>query len=113
MQKTLLHQDNPEIHATIKTARSKIYEKGYAVTSEVVKQILKEKSLVPADPASYLLDQNTFSSRLSHLSFDLYVMLVVDLLHEFELGVWRALLIQLIRILSAIDASLVNEMDRR
>lgn len=40
-------------------------------------------------------------------------MLVVDLLHEFELGVWRALLIQLIRILSAIDASLVNEMDRR
>jgi hypothetical protein len=34
-------------------------------------------------------------------------------MHEFELGNWRALLIHLIRILNAIDPSLVNEMDRR
>lgn len=54
MRKTLLRQDNPEIRATIKTARSKIYEKGYAVTSEVVEQILKEKSLVPADVGCHL-----------------------------------------------------------
>ena len=42
-------------------------------------------------------------------------MLVVDLLHEFELGVWKALFTHLIRVLyaAASDGSLVAEMDRR
>ena len=42
-------------------------------------------------------------------------MLVIDLMHEFELGVWKALFIHLIRILSAAEVGdiLVNELDRR
>jgi hypothetical protein len=42
-------------------------------------------------------------------------MLVVDLLHEFELGVWKALFTHLIRILhaAASHGSLVAELDRR
>lgn len=42
-------------------------------------------------------------------------MLVVDLLHEFELGVWKALFTHLIRILyaAAPDGRLVAELDRR
>jgi hypothetical protein len=32
-------------------------------------------------------------------------------MHEFEIGIWRALLNHLIRILNAIDPSLVNDMD--
>lgn len=40
-------------------------------------------------------------------------MLVVDLMHEFELGVWKALFIHLIRILAATNVALVNEMDFR
>jgi hypothetical protein len=42
-------------------------------------------------------------------------MLVVDLLHEFELGVWKAVFSHLIRILYAAGASgrLVGELDRR
>jgi hypothetical protein len=40
-------------------------------------------------------------------------MLLVDLMHEFELGVWKALFIHLIRILAAADKSLVHELDRR
>lgn len=40
-------------------------------------------------------------------------MLVVDLLHEFELGVWKALFIHLLRILNAVDKALVHELDRR
>ena len=41
-------------------------------------------------------------------------MLVVDLMHEFELGVWKALFAHLIRILAAAQAgdTLVNELDR-
>jgi hypothetical protein len=44
---------------------------------------------------------------------NLFVMLVVDLLHEFELGVWKALFIHLVRILNAVSPGLVNELDRR
>ena len=42
-------------------------------------------------------------------------MLVVDLLHKFELGVWKALFTHLIRILHAAapHGSLVAKLDRR
>ena len=42
-------------------------------------------------------------------------MLVVDLLHEFELGVWKALFTHLIRILHAAapHGRLVAELDSR
>ena len=42
-------------------------------------------------------------------------MLVIDLMHEFELGVWKALFTHLIRILSAakVGDTLVNELDHR
>ena len=42
-------------------------------------------------------------------------MLVVDLLHEFELGVWKALFSHLIRVLyaAAPNGSLVTELDRQ
>ena len=40
-------------------------------------------------------------------------MLVVDLLHEFELGVWKALFTHLIRVLyaTASNGSIVAELD--
>jgi hypothetical protein len=42
-------------------------------------------------------------------------MLVVDLLHEFELGIWKALFKHLIRVLhaAASHGGLVAELDRR
>lgn len=40
-------------------------------------------------------------------------MLVVDLMHEFELGVWKTLFIHLLRILNTVDKTLVHELDRR
>lgn len=43
-------------------------------------------------------------------------MLVVDLMHEFELGVWKTLFIHLIRVLYAFAGGsdrLVVELDRR
>jgi hypothetical protein len=57
--------------------------------------------------------QNAFSTSLAELSFCLFSMLVVDPMHEFELGVWKALFIHLVRILTAANAALVNEMDYR
>ena len=40
-------------------------------------------------------------------------MLVVDLLHEFELGVWKSILIHLLRILESIKGTLLAELDYR
>jgi hypothetical protein len=41
-------------------------------------------------------------------------MLVVDLMHEFEQGVWKALFIHLLRMLdSSKGGSLINELDLR
>ena len=39
-------------------------------------------------------------------------MLVVDLMHEFELGVWKNLFAHLVRILQ-LSPALVIELDRR
>ena len=40
-------------------------------------------------------------------------MLVVDLMHEFELGVWKTVFIHLLRILDCHDEGLKHELDRR
>ena len=40
-------------------------------------------------------------------------MLVVDLMHEVELGVWKALLTHLIRILHSLGSAYVQEFDNR
>ena len=44
---------------------------------------------------------------------DVYSLLTVDLLHEFELGVWKALLIHILRILAVHSPNAINELDRR
>jgi hypothetical protein len=40
--------------------------------------------------------QSAFSTRLSPHGFNFYSMFVVDLLHEFELGVWKAVFTHLL-----------------
>jgi hypothetical protein len=34
-------------------------------------------------------------------------------MHEVELGVWKSLMIHLLRILNAINGNLLDELDRR
>lgn len=40
-------------------------------------------------------------------------MLVPDLLHELELGVWKTIFIHLMRILEVEDMKLKDELDKR
>ena len=47
------------------------------------------------------------------MSFDFFSLLVVDLMHEFELGVWKALFIHLIRILVAQGGTAIQEFNAR
>ena len=67
----------------------------------------------PLQPSTNRL-KNAFVDRLG-VDVDPSKMLVVDLLHEFELGVWKSLFSHLVRILYAADGSdrLVLELDRR
>lgn len=57
--------------------------------------------------------QNAFSARLSQYGFNLFRMLVVDVMHVVELGVWKALFIQLLRLLEAVLKGSMNVLDAR
>lgn len=60
-----------------------------------------------------IVNKNALSDKLSAFGFNVFAALVVDLLHEFELGIWRMLLIHLLRILTALNKDLVHELDKR
>ncbi|KAF7967740.1 hypothetical protein HWV62_33264 [Athelia sp. TMB] len=79
----------------VEKARNYIFKKHLAISSKKVEDELKEISLTPTD--------NAFSKRLAPLGlgFNLYLALVVDLMHEFELGVWKSLFMHILRILEA------------
>lgn len=122
-RKSLARVDDEGRRRKVESAREIIYTKNYAVDSEPVENHLKDQSLVPTvvsttRQASFRFKtdsilQNAFSQKLSPLGFNLFPMLVVDLMHEFELGVWKAFFIHLLRILNAMGKDLVNELDRR
>jgi hypothetical protein len=59
------------------------------------------------------LIQNAFSIRLQKHGFNIFKALPVDLLHEFELGIWKAVLIHLMRILEAMDSKKLHIMNKR
>jgi hypothetical protein len=43
----------------------------------------------------------------------MFSVFVVDLMHEVELGIWKALFIHLLHILDCKNESLKHELDRR
>ncbi|KAF9056169.1 hypothetical protein BJ165DRAFT_1522113 [Panaeolus papilionaceus] len=91
----------------VKKARVFIYKKAKPINGVDMEALLKKFSGVPTT--------NAFVDRLGP-DFDPSKMLVVDMLHEFELGVWRTVFSHLIRLLyAAVSGSdtQVNELDRR
>lgn len=57
--------------------------------------------------------QNTFLERLGIFGFCIFTMLVVDLLHEFELGVWKAIFSHLLCMVESLKGSKLCELDQR
>ncbi|KAJ7762206.1 hypothetical protein B0H16DRAFT_1884179 [Mycena metata] len=90
----------------VNTARRFIYKFAHGIGSKKVDDLLKETSSVPT--------LNAFIERLGS-DFNLHQMLVVDFMHEFELGVWKNVFTHLIRLLYALPdgKNLVAELDRR
>ena len=64
----------------------------------------------PHQNADCITAKNAFMNCLP--SLNIYALLTVDLLHEFELGVWKAVFTHIVRILS-IHPGAVDELDKR
>jgi len=117
----LRHYDDAERRKKVDEAREWVYDRGYAITGDKVKDLLKDQLMVPTKvfastftcmQASTPFSQNTFSLLLSPFGFDFHKMLTVDLLHKVELGVWKSLLTHLIRMLHVCGrAKSVNLMN--
>lgn len=118
-------EDNEETKERLREARKVICKDHFSVNSGGVESLLKPTSLVPAqvgapipprsDTAIVWLtaNQNAFSERLSRFGFDVYRIPAVDIMHEVEIGVWKSLFIQLLRLLEATQKSLLNILNQR
>ncbi|KAG2737185.1 hypothetical protein P692DRAFT_201670522, partial [Suillus brevipes Sb2] len=84
-----------------------IYTNGNTVDGVKVEHTLGEGSWVPT--------LNKFAQKLGPLGLDSFHMLVVDFMHECELGPWKALFIHLLRLLYALPrgSELVADLDSR
>ncbi|KAL6303043.1 hypothetical protein BKA93DRAFT_856256, partial [Sparassis latifolia] len=75
----------------------------FAVNSTVVENLLQAESWVPTE--------NAFAKRLAEFLTNLFVIFLPDLLHEWEIGVWKAIVMHLVRILIAAKGGKVQEFD--
>ncbi|KAG2739784.1 hypothetical protein P692DRAFT_201872909 [Suillus brevipes Sb2] len=100
---------NLRVYVTNKVAKARefIYGLGHTVDGGKVKDALEEGSWVPV--------LNQFVNKLGPLGLDPFRMLVVDLMHECELGTWKALFTHLLRLLYALPGGvqLVATFDER
>ncbi|KAJ7210726.1 hypothetical protein GGX14DRAFT_363047 [Mycena pura] len=104
-RETLARVDDPPRRTRIATVRRWIYERAYGIKSKAVENYLQPQSETPTS--------NAFSDRLSKFSFNPFRMLVPDFMHEFELGVFKAFFIHLLRILQAHSPSSLIQLDTR
>jgi hypothetical protein len=61
----------------------------------------------------FLYIQNAFSEHLEKYRLNFHSLFVVDLMHEFELGVWKATFTHLLRILYAQGGDSIQELNKR
>ncbi|KIJ27116.1 hypothetical protein M422DRAFT_785011 [Sphaerobolus stellatus SS14] len=100
-----MRTDTEECRDKVDEARKFMYDDGYVVDSDPVDKLLKTNSMVPTE--------NTFSHTLFATGFNYFKMFIADLIHEIELGVWKALFTHLIRILYTCGTEVVNALNKR
>jgi hypothetical protein len=107
-------------------AQEFIYKSRNTVDGLKVKHTLGDGSWVPtivsaSSSSQFFLSaqtcysQNQFVKKLGPLGLDTFQMLVVDFMHECELGTWKAPLTHLIRLIYALPSGsqLVVTLDKR
>ncbi|KAF9226854.1 hypothetical protein BS17DRAFT_665724, partial [Gyrodon lividus] len=84
-----------------------IFKHGASINGIHIKEILAIESLVPTI--------NAFSEciQAEDEAFNFFCLFVVDLLHEFELEVWKVVFINLMRILYAVGGMAMQQLNFR
>ncbi|KAG8697132.1 hypothetical protein FRC09_008057 [Ceratobasidium sp. 395] len=88
----------------VEETRRLIFYEGLAIKSARVEEILKPTSSVPTISA--------FVTRLGY-GFQTTRMLVPDMLHQFEIGVWKDFFIHLVRLLNSRGSAVTAEFNTR
>ena len=121
---TKIQVDDDRRHMLVETAWEMLYVKGIQPNTKAISDLLASRSLTPTR-VSYLVFlnfcshfnlyyiQNTFSEHLAKYGFEFHSMFVVDLMHKFELGVWKATFTDLLRILYAQGGNRIQELNKR
>ncbi|KIK14700.1 hypothetical protein PISMIDRAFT_17112 [Pisolithus microcarpus 441] len=86
-------------------ARDAIYKLGAPIKGAALEQFLKGMLLVPT--------LNSFAEILGPLGWNIFAMFTVNLLHEFELGVFKSVFRHLLRLLYAINPEAINILNMR
>ncbi|KAF9550311.1 hypothetical protein CPC08DRAFT_755181 [Agrocybe pediades] len=87
------------------SARQKIFDLGLGLESAGMKRILDPKALTPT--------RSAFSRRLFDHGFNYYELFAPDLMHEFELGVWKAVFTHLLRMAHAYGGDIILHINQR
>ncbi|KAF8811646.1 hypothetical protein BYT27DRAFT_7336095 [Phlegmacium glaucopus] len=88
----------------VETAQEMIYVDGIQLNAKAISDLLASRSLTPT--------QNAFSERLERHGLNFHSLSVVNLLHEFELGVWKATFTHLLQILYAQGGDSIQELNK-
>ncbi|OSD02376.1 hypothetical protein PYCCODRAFT_1390006 [Trametes coccinea BRFM310] len=102
--------DTPRLRRDIQQARKLVFEKGRSLNSKKVKDILDPCSLNPVQVRRAPL---RYSEHHTQFGVNFYELFVPDLMHEFELGVWKGTFKHLMRLLAAQGADTLQEFNRR
>ncbi|PIL35257.1 hypothetical protein GSI_01982 [Ganoderma sinense ZZ0214-1] len=97
-------QDTKTLQANVQRARKNLF-KGFSINGTHVTNWTDAESLTPI--------QSAFSARLSPFGVNFYEILAPDLMHEFELGVWKGVFTHLMRMLAAKGDDAVEEFNSR
>ncbi|KAI5980895.1 hypothetical protein EDD15DRAFT_2380722 [Pisolithus albus] len=97
--------DDERRHISIENTCKAIFKFGRSVLSTAVENILGMLSATPT--------RNAFSEKLSKFGLNFFRLFVPDFMHEFELGVWKAILTHLIRIIYEVGDNCIQEFKRR
>ncbi|KAJ3753135.1 hypothetical protein EV360DRAFT_74757, partial [Lentinula raphanica] len=100
-----LRRDGLQLQARVDKAWKLIFEKGFGVESMAVKNLLDLESLTPV--------KNAFSLTLQEHNFNIFKLIPVDELYEFELGKWRDVFVHLLRILQDLKDDSLTILDER
>ncbi|KAH9937829.1 uncharacterized protein BXZ73DRAFT_89249 [Epithele typhae] len=104
--------DDSNVQDAIAAARRAVF-KGRSLAGKYVKVHLDDRSLNPirvsttcctincSSTGSFQFIQSAFSERLASFGFNVYDLFAPDLMHEFELGVWKGTFQHLMRLLDS------------